>query len=70
MFKKIKAMKSPHQVFFALLIGFAVISFWRAIWGLWDIYVFPENYELSLWISLILSLLILIPTHYIVKELM
>ena len=29
----------------ALVVAFAVISFWRGLWGLWDVYVFPGNYN-------------------------
>ena len=57
------------QVVFALLIGFAVVSFWRGVWGLLDIYLLPTNMELSLWISLLMGIVILIWTHYAVKEL-
>ncbi|MBD3252550.1 hypothetical protein GF386_02365 [Candidatus Pacearchaeota archaeon] len=55
---------------YAIVIGFAVISFWRGIWGLWDVYVFPNNYRLSLWVSLMVGLVILVFTHHLVKELM
>ena len=70
MFKKISKMKFHHQSLFAIIIAFAVISFWRGVWGLMDEYLFPENYQLSLWISLVLGVGILIGTHYITKELM
>lgn len=70
MYKKISKMKSKHQIIFAIMIAFAVISFWRGIWGLMDEYLFPYNYRLSLWTSLILGVLILIATHYTAKELM
>ena len=70
MFAKICKMKSRHQVIFALLIGYAVISFWRGAWGLMDEYIFPENYQLGLWFSLFSGLAILVATHYITKELM
>ena len=70
MFKKISQMKSKHQILFAILIAFAVVSFWRGIWGLMDEYLFPDNYQLSLWISLVLGIVILIITNYATKELM
>ncbi|MCK4968763.1 MAG: hypothetical protein KAS12_06940, partial [Candidatus Aenigmarchaeota archaeon] len=50
--------------------AFAVISFWRGVWGLMDEYLFPENYKLSLWVSLFLGMFILIITNYATKELM
>jgi hypothetical protein len=70
MFDRISQMESKHQTFFAIVIAFAVVSFWRGIWGLMDIYLLPKNYELSLWASVILGLLILTATHYATKELM
>lgn len=63
-------MKPRHQIFFALLIAFAVISFWRGVWGLMDEYLFPKDYQLSLWVSLVLGVLILIITNYATRELM
>jgi uncharacterized membrane protein len=69
MIEAIKKMKSHHQFLFALLIGFAVISFWRGVWGLMDVYLFPGNYSLSLWVSVILGVLILVIAGYFTKEL-
>lgn len=57
------------QILFALLIGLAVVTFWRGVWGLLDLYLFPNDMELSLWISVIVSIVVLIATHYTVKEL-
>jgi Fuseless len=54
---------------FAILIGFAVVSFWRGVWGLMDEFLFPNNYTLSLVISVALGLAILIYTKYARKEL-
>lgn len=70
MFNKIKEMKPAKQIAFAVLIAFAVISFWRGIWGLMDEFLLPSNYRLSLLISLIIGLVILVTTHYATKELM
>ncbi len=67
MFRKISKMKSRHQIIFAILIAFAVISFWRGIWGLMDEYLFPANYELSLWASVIIGIAILALTHQAAK---
>jgi len=70
MFKEIKRLKRKHQVLFAIIIAFAVISFWRGCWGLMDEYLFPEKYNLSLWVSVIIGVAILIITNYATKELM
>jgi len=73
MVKKIK--KATHKnrkkspLYFALLIGIAVVSFWRGVWGLMDLYLFPENQTISFIISLFIGLSILISTHYLIQEL-
>ena len=54
---------------YAILVAFAVIAFWRGAWGLMDEYLFPANYELSLWVSLVFGLIILLFTHSILNEL-
>jgi len=54
---------------FALIIGTAVILFWRGIWGLADKLLFPNNYLLSSTVSVIAGLLILLATHHAIKEL-
>ncbi len=40
MIDRLRKMKREHQVIFAVVIGFAVISFWRGVWGLLDLYLF------------------------------
>ena len=68
--KKNIKFSNPKKIFYATIIGFAVICFWRGVWGLLDIYLFPNQYALSLWISTLLGIVILISTHHLVKELM
>ncbi len=70
MLSQFARMKKHHQIVFAILIAFAVIAFWRGVWGLMDEYLLPNNYQLSLWIGLAIGLVILIATHYAPKELM
>ncbi len=69
MFTAISKMKKSHQTVFAVVIAFAVISFWRGIWGLMDIYMFPDNLEYSYLSSMIIGLCILVATHMAAKEL-
>lgn len=52
-------MKKEREVFYTLLAAFAIISFWRGVWGLMDEYLFPNNYNLSLWISVIIGVAII-----------
>lgn len=69
MLKRFRKMRAHHKIIFAFLIGFAVISFWRGIWGILDIHLFPGNRELSLWSSVLIGMLILVITNYATKEL-
>ncbi|MBI2106149.1 hypothetical protein HYT56_04925 [Candidatus Woesearchaeota archaeon] len=68
--KKQNGKRKTKNILLAILIGSAVISFWRGLWGLMDVYLFPDNYPLSLLTSVSIGLLILIVTHYTTKELM
>ncbi len=65
----LKKINKPQKIFFAILIAFAVISFWRGVWGLMDLYLFPNDYELSLWISVMLGIGILILSGYSLRKL-
>ncbi len=42
-----------------VLSGFAVIAFWRGIWGLMDMYLFPQWPLASYGVSLVVGLAIL-----------
>jgi hypothetical protein len=68
--KSSRILQKWEKIMYAIIIGFAVVSFWRGVWGLWDVYVFPGSYHLSLWLSTITGLVILIVTHKVIKELM
>ncbi len=67
MFKKIQELETHHQVIFALMIAFALVSFWRGMWGLLDIYLLPESPTLSLWVSVVIGVVVLIMTNYFAK---
>ncbi|MFC1647942.1 hypothetical protein ACFL1B_00630 [Nanoarchaeota archaeon] len=69
MLSHLARLEAKHQIIFAILIAFAVISIWRGLWGMWDFYIYPNNYELSLWISFVVGLVILLLTGYATKEL-
>ena len=69
MFKKIKQLKPFKQAIFTLVVAFSVVLFWKGAWGIADTYIFPNNYELSSWFSIILGLIILYFTHHYTREL-
>ena len=58
-----------RRMLHAVLIGLAVISFWRGMWGLMDLYLFPNNELVSYIVSAIIGIIILYITHHITKEL-
>ena len=64
MFKKISKMRARNQTLVAIVIAFAVIAFWRGVWGLMDYHLFPENLWLSSWVSIAIGIGILGITHY------
>lgn len=74
MTKKIKQShlkhKVHHKLTMALGIGISVIAFWRGVWGLMDLYLFPHNLTFSYTASFIIGFIILYATHYLVNELM
>lgn len=67
--KKMKLFEKKHQIIGAIAIGSAVVMFWRGMWGLLDLYLFPYNPLLSYSASLVIGLLILFVTHKLYKEL-
>lgn len=62
--------KLHHKLLTALGIGVSVILFWRGIWGLMDLYLFPSNLAVSYAVLLVIGFVVLYVTHYIVNELM
>jgi len=65
MFKK---LKKNHPNINAIIIGLAIIIFWRGVWGLMDLYLFPDNETLSYIISLLVGLFILFINDFRLKE--
>ncbi|MBS3054034.1 MAG: hypothetical protein J4431_00670 [Candidatus Aenigmarchaeota archaeon] len=64
-----RKLSRNHDLLFALVISFGIILFWRGVWGLLDIYLFPANLETSFWIFAIAGVGILIVTGYMSKSL-
>lgn len=67
--KERKGRRTLKKVFFTILLGFAIIAFWRGAWGLLDIYLFPNRLELSLWISIFIGIFILYSTKNLIDRL-
>jgi hypothetical protein len=60
MLEKIFEKTSLVDVFGIIIASLAIVSFWRGVWGLLDIYLLPKNQILSFIISMIIGLLILL----------
>jgi hypothetical protein len=67
-FKSFEQLKTHHQLIVALLIIVAVVSIWRAVWSLCDLYLFPSKPVLSYMISLAFGVIVIIGTHYTIKS--
>ena len=60
--------KHPNKLLI-ILVGIAVVLFWRGIWGLLDLYLFPGHDSLSFIASVVLGLAILIGSKKLVDGL-
>ncbi|MBS3071136.1 MAG: hypothetical protein A2639_00435 [Candidatus Staskawiczbacteria bacterium RIFCSPHIGHO2_01_FULL_34_27] len=61
--------KHLREVLLTLLIAFAIISFWRGVWGLMDVYLFPGNHFISYVASIIIGVAILYFNENLLKKL-
>jgi len=68
MYKKFPSLKTHHQLLFSLIIMSGMISLWRGIWGLLDLYLFPGQPNISAVISVILGIFVISVTHYTIDK--
>ncbi|MFT7644436.1 MAG: hypothetical protein ACI9BF_000080 [Candidatus Paceibacteria bacterium] len=54
-----KILKGNFEI---LLLAIGIVFIWRAIWGLSDLYLFPDNPELSYIVSASMGIIILLLT--------
>ena len=52
-------MKNLKKNFKLFTLAIGVVFVWRGVWGLSDLYLFPENQVLSFTISIIMGVIIL-----------
>jgi len=48
------------DVGFIIIASIAIVCFWRGVWGLMDVYLFPGNSTLSFLTSITLGIIVLI----------
>lgn len=51
-----------------IIASIAIVGFWRGIWGLMDIYLFPTNLEKSYLASVVLGLIIILGIAFYRKK--
>lgn len=66
---KLKRIRLKNKNFHSILVGAAIIMFWRGLWGLMDKYLFPENPVLSFLVSIFIGLMILLVLDLSLEEL-
>ncbi|MBU1252349.1 MAG: hypothetical protein KJ905_02030 [Nanoarchaeota archaeon] len=57
------------EVISTLILGLAIIAFWRGVWGLMDLYLFPNNPVWSFSFSVLIGVIILYSTKNLIKRL-
>ena len=65
----VKQKRTAKNIFYTIIIAFAIISFWRGVWGLMDIYLAPNNPVLSFSLSILIGVLILYATKNLMRNL-
>jgi len=65
----IKRFEKKHHILTAMLLGAAIILFWRGIWMLADEFLFPGIPWLSASVGLLIGLLILYARGFHLREL-
>ena len=68
-FRRYRRFKKKHKLFHILLVALAVVMLWRGIWGILDLYFFPNNSVASYLSSLIIAFAILYFDDFHLKEL-
>lgn len=61
-------LKKEHPNINAIIIGASLIMFWRGLWGLMDLYFFPDNEILSYITSALLGLFLLFVNDFRLRE--
>ena len=61
--------RSVKKIGYTILIAFAIVSFWRGVWGLMDLYLFPNNLTLSFSISVLIGIAIVFLTKHLIDKL-
>lgn len=64
-----RKFKKRHRVLHILIVAIAVVMFWRGIWQILDIYLFPGNQFISSAACILIAFLVLYLDDFHLKEL-
>ena len=64
----LEKIKKHHRNWYSIIIGTGIVLYWRGVWGLMDIYLFPNHELFSYVSSVILGLLLLLINDFRLKE--
>jgi hypothetical protein len=64
-----KKKRSLKNILNVLILAFAVVVFWRGVWGVMDVLLFPNDYLLSSIASIVVGVVILYFTKHLVTNL-
>jgi hypothetical protein len=60
--------EKKHPILNTLIVAVGAVFIWRGIWGLLDIYFFPNNQVLSYALSAVIGFLILVLDDFKIDE--
>jgi len=63
-----RKIKNQHPNWYSIIIGLAIVMFWRGLWGIMDLYLFPGNELLSYIVSGALGLFLLYINDFRLSE--
>ncbi|MBU0648170.1 hypothetical protein KJ855_03235 [Patescibacteria group bacterium] len=61
--------KHKYPVIYSIIIGIGLIMFWRGLWGIMDLYLFPHDELYSYISSAVIGLIILYINDFRLNEL-
>ncbi len=64
---KFKNLEAHHKFLFAVIVGVGVISFWRGLWLLMDLFIFPGHPAISGLFTTLFGLTILAASGALLK---
>lgn len=68
MLKAFQKLEYRHQALFTILVLVGIVTFWRGLWRMLDVYLFPESPALSIGTSIGFGLVILLVSGYLTKQ--